>query len=87
MNKVNYDKVTKEQYDKMTKKEQLMYEFSSTLIDFWGEKPTKRKIVEAWHDYLDAVREDKEEQKEVPESFYKLTMDEKKILYKEAGLL
>lgn len=41
----------------MTGKEQLLYEFSSTLEDFWGEEPTKRSIVAAWKDYLDCVGE------------------------------
>lgn len=28
-------------------KEQLLNEFEGCLFDFWGEEPTKRKIVEA----------------------------------------
>lgn len=65
-----------------TTKEQELELFKSCLFDFWGEEPTKRAIVEAWKDYLDAVKADYE----VPAAWYKLTMDEKRMLYKAAEL-
>lgn len=63
-------------------KEDLLKEFESTLFDFWGEKPTKRKIQEAWRDYLDAIKADEPVEKE----WYKLTKEEKEHLYKVAEL-
>lgn len=66
----------------MSSKDQLLYEFSSCLDDFWGEEPTKRGIVKAWECFLDAVRENEE----VPKSYYKLTKGEKMNLYRQSGL-
>ena len=43
----------------MTKKEALDL-FSNTLNDFWGETPTPKKIKEAWADFLDCLRDDRE---------------------------
>ena len=65
-----------------TTKENELHMFETCLFDFWGEEPTKREILHAWRDYLDAVKENYE----VSEDWYKLTMDEKRKLYKVAGL-
>lgn len=43
----------------MTKKEALNL-FSNTLTDFWGESPTPKKIKEAWEDFLDCLKDDRE---------------------------
>lgn len=65
-----------------TTKNQLLSEFESCLFDFWGEEPTRRKIVEAWRDYLDSIKESEPVQK----SWYRLNKDEKENLYRIAGI-
>lgn len=67
---------------KSTNKEKELEMFETCLFDFLGEEPTKRKIVEAWKDYVSSL----EENYEVPKAWYKLTMEEKRKLYKVAGL-
>lgn len=66
----------------MTTKEKLLKEFEGCLFDFWGEEPTKTKTKEAWYDFLDTVKESEK----VPKSYYTLTKDERKRLYKIADL-
>lgn len=63
-------------------KENLLEQFESCLFDFWGEEPTRRGIVDAWIDFMDSVREDED----VPKEYYRLTMDEKRRLYRVAGI-
>lgn len=65
-----------------TTKKQLLLEFESCLHDFWGEEPTRRKIGEAWRDYLDAFRESEP----VPKNWYSLVKDEREALYRIAGV-
>lgn len=65
-----------------TTKEQLLNEFESCLFDFWGEEPTRRKISEAWRDYLDSVKECEY----IPKSYYTLSRCEREHLYKIAGI-
>lgn len=65
-----------------TTKKQLLSEFESYLFDFWGEEPTRRKIGEAWRDYLDSVKESEP----IPKSWYSLTKEERENLYKVAGI-
>ena len=67
---------------KATTKQKELELFESCLFDFWGEEPTKRKIAEAWKDYLDSVDGDYN----VDKKWYTLTMNEKRKLYKVAGL-
>ena len=62
--------------EEMTKKN--IYEwFKVCCIDFWAEKKTRKKVKEAWEDFLHALREDGEK---VPE--YKLTKAEIEDLMK-----
>lgn len=68
--------------EKLTDKKKEIEAFKSCLDDFWGEEPTKRGIVSAWKDYIDSLRETYD----VPASWYKLTMEEKRELYRTAGL-
>ena len=75
MEKMNVDKET-------TTKQKELELFENCLFDFWGEEPTKKKIVEAWKNYLDTV----DENYNVDKKWYTLTMEEKKQLYKVAGL-
>lgn len=68
--------------EKLTDKNKELNAFEGCLIDFWGEEPTKRGITEAWKDYLDTLSGDFD----FPKAWYKLTMEEKRKLYRVAGL-
>lgn len=68
--------------EKLTDKEKELKAFEVCLFDFWGEEPTKKGIVDAWKDYVLTL----EENYEVPKEWYNLTMEEKRRLYKVAGL-
>lgn len=65
-----------------TTKKRLLEEFESCLFDFWGEEPTRRKISEAWRDYLDCIKETEA----VPKKWYTLAKDERENLYRIAGV-
>ena len=69
----------------MTRKEQLLNEFSNTLNVFWSGAVSKRGILETWGDFLSiaTTKEDGELSKEC----FILTNKEKERLYREAGLI
>lgn len=63
-------------------KKDLLNQFEVTLIDFWGEEPTRNGIKAAWKDFLDSVSESEI----VPQEYYKLSKEEREHLYNKAGL-
>lgn len=65
-----------------TTKEKELEIFESNLLDFVGEEPTKRKIIESWKNYLVLLSN----YFAVSDAWYKLTMEEKRKLYSVAGL-
>ena len=64
-------------------KEEELRMFETILGNYLKDKKTKRGVIDAWKQYLNNLSEDYR----VPVSWYKLTMEEKRELYRYIGLI